>query len=349
MKHSIRNKFSLSLFFSFAVFTILMVTGLIVGLMSLIILATNLVQDIEKLGPFIHALILILACIIVGTIVSLFIGRLPLKPIRKIIAATNKLASGDFSARLNISGPPELKELTESFNQMANELSSLEMLRIDFVNNFSHEFKTPIVSIKGFAEILKYDDLSQNERDEYLNIIINESKRLSTLATNVLNLSKVENQAILPKMNTYNLSEQLRCCIVMLETKWEEKQISFTLDIDEIRFSGNEDLLSQVWLNLLDNAIKFTPDGDGGNIDISLKALDGHVRFLIRDNGCGIDKESENYIFDKFFQVNTSNSGSGHGLGLTLTKKIVELHNGTIYCNSELTKGTEFVVTMPLA
>jgi signal transduction histidine kinase len=347
MKHGIKDRFSLSLFFSLAVFVILIVTGLIIGLMSFILLKTGLVQSDQHVSMFVPVIILVLACIIVGTIVSLFMGRIPLRPIRKVILAINKLAAGDFSVKLSISRPPELKELADSFNRMAKELGSLEMLRTDFVNNFSHEFKTPIVSIKGFAEMLKYDDLTDEEKSEYLNIIINESGRLASLATNVLNLSKVENQAILSETHPYNLSEQLRRCIVMFEPKWEEKKISFSLDIDEIKFEGNEDLLSQVWLNLLDNAIKFTPNG--GSISISLKNTNRQLRFSIRDSGCGVDKQTANRIFDKFYQADSSRASAGNGLGLTLVKKIVELHHGTIACSSEENDGAEFVVILPMS
>lgn len=195
--------------------------------------------------------------------------------------------------------------------------------------------------------MLKYDDLTDEEKSEYLNIIINESGRLASLATNVLNLSKVENQAILSETHPYNLSEQLRRCIVMFEPKWEEKKISFSLDIDEIKFEGNEDLLSQVWLNLLDNAIKFTPNG--GSISISLKNTNRQLRFSIRDSGCGVDKQTANRIFDKFYQADSSRASAGNGLGLTLVKKIVELHHGTIACSSEENDGAEFVVILPMS
>jgi signal transduction histidine kinase len=163
----------------------------------------------------------------VGTIVTLIFGRVPLKPLRKVITAINQLARGDFTTRLNVSHPPELKELADSFNCMAQELGGIEMLRTDFVNNFSHEFKTPIVSIKGFAEMLKHENLPATEKNDFLDVIISESERLASLATNILNLSKVENQTILTDTSNYNLSEQIRRCIVILEKNGKTKILAF--------------------------------------------------------------------------------------------------------------------------
>ena len=346
MRKNIRQRLSLSLFFSLAVFIIFVITAMIIAFISFFVINSGLVQRSGPSGLFTLVLTLMVASVIVGTVVSFILGRVPLKPIRKVVSATNRLAAGDFSARLDISRPPELRELAESFNRMAQELGGLEMLRADFVNSFSHEFKTPIVSIKGFAEMLQYDDLTSAEKAEYLGIIISESDRLASLATNVLNLSKVENQAILSDVRAFNLTEQIRRCILLLETKWEEKGISLSVDIDEVTYAGNEELLNQVWLNLLDNAIKFTQRGDG--IAVSLKPCSDELRFAIRDDGCGIGEEALAHIFDKFYQADASRANAGNGLGLTLAKKIVELHRGSIACRSVLDHGSEFVVSLPL-
>ena len=345
MRRSLKQRLGLTVLFSLAVLFVFLVTALIIVLISFISVRLGIVS-FETRGRFVVILIFVLASVIVGTIVSLVFGHVPLKPVRAIIAATNQLAAGDFSARLQISHPVEFCEVAESFNKMAEELGGLEMLRTDFVNNFSHEFKTPIVSIKGFAEMLKYGDLTEEEEDEYLSIIISESERLASLATNVLNLSKIENQKILSETHRYNLAEQVRRCILMLETKWEKKDITFSLDIDEIMFTANEELLSQVWINLLDNAIKFTPNG--GEISICLKARAEQLYFSIRDNGCGLAEEAARHIFDKFYQADPARSGLGNGLGLTLVKKIIELHGGTIVCSSEQEGGTEFVIQLPV-
>lgn len=347
MKRGIRTKLSFSLFFSMIVFIIFMITGMIIALMSFLAIESGIIQRFGHYNLFVFALILLLGSIIVGTVVSLIFARVPLRPVNRIITAFNRLAAGDFSVRLETARPPEFVKLADSFNTMAQELGAIEMLRSDFVNNFSHEFKTPIVSLKGFAEMLRQGGLSDEERNEYLDIIISESDRLSSLATNVLTLSKVENQTMLSETHKYNLSEQIRRCILMLETKWEKKGVTFTLDIGEIYFTGNEDLLSQVWINLIDNAVKFTPDG--GNINLYLSAANGRLEFSIQDNGQSIGEEAARHIFDKSYRAGTPRDGSGNGLGLAIAKKIVELHRGTIACDNTPDCGTKFIISLPLA
>lgn len=346
MKRELRERVSLSLLFSLVVFFIFLITALIVAAISFLVIASGDPSRMGHYGPFVPVLILLMASTIVGTIVSLVMGRFSLKPIREVISATNKLANGEFSTRLNITHPLEFKKLGESFNRMAAELEGIELLRTDFVNNFSHEFKTPIVSIKGFAQMLKYEDLTVEERNEYLDIVISESSRLASLATNVLNLSKVENQTILSENYSFDLGEQVRRCILVLESKWEQKKILLSIDIQDICYVGNEELLNLVWLNLFDNAIKFTPES--GTINIVLKLSDNYAKFFLRDSGCGICNDNLPRIFDKFYQTDTSHATVGNGLGLTLARKIVALHGGSITCKSELGVGTEFTVQLPL-
>ena len=220
------------------------------------------------------------------------------------------------------------------------------MLRADFVDHFSHEFKTPIVSIKGFAEELKHDDLTPEQRNEYLDIIIHESTRLAQLATNVLNLSRVEKQTILANRTRFDLTEQVRRCVLLFENKWEQRRLNLKVELDEVTIDGDEELLSQVWLNLIDNAVKFTPEG--GCVDIRLQKGDGSVTFQIRDDGYGISEEAQRHIFDKFYQGDASHTVSGNGLGLSIARRVITLHNGEIYCKSEEGAGAEFTVVLPL-
>jgi len=346
MRRKFHNRVGLSLLFSIIILILLLITALIVSTISFVMIKAGLTEAFGNDSHILRVVIILLACVIVGTIISPIIGRFALKAIQKVIGAINRLANGDFSVRLDINGPPEFCRLSDSFNRMAEELGGLELLRSDFVNNFSHEFKTPIVSIKGFAEMLKYNDLTPEERDEYLDIVISESGRLATLATNVLNLSKVENQTILTEKHEFNLGEQIRRCILMFESKWEQKNISLSVDIQDIMCLGNEELLSQVWLNLLDNALKFTPVG--GNIRAMLRQKSDKIKFVLSDNGAGISADSVAHIFDRFYQADASHATAGNGLGLTLAKKIVQLHGGGIECKSEHGKGTEFTVIIPL-
>ncbi|MDO5345481.1 MAG: HAMP domain-containing sensor histidine kinase [Lachnospiraceae bacterium] len=258
--------------------------------------------------------------VIMGCLFSWMFSKRILSPFREIIDAVDRLADGDFKVRLHLTeGLRESREMAESFNHMAEELDSLEMLRSDFVNNFSHEFKTPIASIRGFARMLQREDLSREERQEYLEIIMDESERLTRLATNVLNLSKIENQTILTGQTWFNCTEQIRRIIALLEPKWSKKKLRFLLEADEITIYGNMELLEQVWINLLDNAIKFSPDSSV--ISLLLRKRPGCVLFTITDQGPGIAKKAQEHIFDKFYQADSSHAVQGNGLGLTIAQK----------------------------
>ncbi|AIQ47268.1 histidine kinase [Paenibacillus sp. FSL R7-0273] len=339
------SRLSLPLLFSFAVFLIFLVTVIVTGLLFYLADVFGLINEKIIMDGTLVPLLILISCIIIGTAISAVSSRKMVKSIRTFIDATDRLAGGDFSMRLQLTSPPEFRILSENFNRMAEELGGIEILRTDFVNNFSHEFKTPIVSIKGFAEMLKYDDLSRQERDEYLDIVIEESARLASLASNVLELSKIETQTILTDKKSFNAGEQLRQCVLLLAAKFEKKQLALNLDLHDYQLEGNKELLNQVWLNLLDNAIKFTPEG--GEIAISMKKTNGRIVFVISDNGPGISPEALPRVFDKFYQQDTSHSTAGNGLGLTIVSKIVHLHAGTITCESPASLGTVFTVTLP--
>ena len=345
---TIHQRFGLTVLFSAIVFMILLITSLLIIIVGILLIRINAI-NIAKLSrqePMLPIFMLLIISVVVGTVVSFMISRFPLKPLRRVIDATNRLASGDFSVRLQLPNASSLTELATSFNRMAEELGSIEMLRADFVDDFSHEFKTPIVSIKGFAEELKHDDLTPEQRNEYLDIIIHESSRLSQLATNVLNLSRVEKQTILGNLARFDLTEQVRRCVLLFENKWEQRRLNLNVELDEVAITGDEELLSQVWLNLIDNAVKFTPEG--GCVDIRLQKVESHVLFSIRDDGYGISEEMQRHIFDKFYQGDDSHTIPGNGLGLSIARRIVTLHGGEIRCQSEEGAGTEFTVSLPI-
>ncbi len=283
------------------------------------------VEAIPRLWQFISLAFL---AVVIGAVVAAVFSRIPLKPLRKIAEAADRLAAGDFSARINLKMGGELQELNTSFNNMANELEQSQMLRSDFINNFSHEFKTPITSIRGFARMIREHSLSREETDEYLDIIIAESDRLVDLSTNVLNLSKVEYQTILTNSVRFNLSEQMRRVIVLLENRWEEKKLFINLNCREIYIDGNEEMLKQVWINLIDNAIKFADANSEINVTI-LQSTD-YVSVTVADRGEIIAPEISDRIFDKFYQGDTSHGVKGNGLGLAVAAKIVRLHKGSI-------------------
>lgn len=285
--------------------------------------------------------------ILIGTILTLCIGHFPLRPLYTLMQAIHSVSDGNFHTKIYLEHPKEFRELSRCFNQMTEELAGIEMLRSDFINNFSHEFKTSMVSILGFAKLLKKGNLNASEKAEYLDIIIDEAKRLTALSANILNLSKVESMSLLTDSTTFNAGEQIRECVVLLEKKWTEKDISFDLHLLEQKMDGNEQLLKQVWTNLIDNAIKFSPAKS--EIVLSMDKHSDTFTVTITDYGCGIDEKTQHYIFDKFYQGDTSHSSEGNGLGLALVKKIIELHHGTITVNSQPLQGSSFTVTLPMA
>lgn len=335
--------FRLSLLFALMVFATMLLTITILFGIMLVMMHLGLMNfdKADKLPLFLFAL----ASLIVGTVMALLISRKPLKPLNEIMDATDRIANGDYSVRVKPSGMEQFRELGEKFNHMAEEIGSIEMLKVDFVNNFSHEFKTPIVSIRGFAKALKWDDLTNEERNEYLDIIISESERLADLSSNVLFLSKIEKQTILTNKSEVNISEQIRLVIALLYEKWSAKSLEIIFNnSDEKHLLCNEELLKQVWINLIDNAIKFSPDGK--KIEIHISESTDEMTVSILDEGGGISEESQRHIFDKFYQGDLSHTTAGNGLGLAIVKRIVELHGGKInVCSYQ--NGSAFIITLP--
>jgi len=326
-------------------FLTILISMLVTGLITIILYHYDLLPTLFKPSLLRFLLFIAFLSTIIGTTFAYFFGKFPLKPIDKLIQGTKELAAGNFDVRIDIDFPSELGQLSDSFNHMAKELSNLELLRNDFVNNFSHEFKTPIVSLCGFAKLLKNGNLSEEERNEYLDIIIYESERLTSLATNILFLNNIEKNEI-PHDNTeFQLSEQIRHSILLLSPKWEKKNIQLSITLDETTYYGNEDLLSQIWINLLDNAIKFSQNDQ--KIQIQLLAFDDSIIFKIQDFGQGMNEETKSRMFDKFYQGDLSHTRPGNGLGLSIVKKIVDLHSGTITVRSQPNKGTLISVELP--
>lgn len=352
-----KQRFTLTLLLSIIIFFILL-TSLVLSVFIIhffirygIIDVTGPGSDHSAGGQISVNYILLIAAIIsliIAAILSFLTSKIPLKPINLIIDQMNRLAAGDFSTRLKFSSAlsfiPAFTEVSESFNKMAEELQNTELLREDFINNFSHEFKTPIVSIAGFAKLLRRGNLTAEQQAEYLAVIEEESMRLSAMATNVLNMTKVENQTILTDISVFNVSEQIRSAVLLLEDKWAKKDIGFDMEFGEYRISANEELLKQVWINLIDNAIKFSPVG--GCVAIHVSESEGKIHASVINRGIAISKENQTKIFRKFFQADESHASEGNGIGLAVVKRIVDLHHGniTVQCTGG---STMFMVELP--
>lgn len=272
------------------------------------------------------------------------------KPINHIAESAKKIAEGDYSARVKSmrrdGKKDEVEVLIDDFNTMAKELASTEILKSDFISNVSHEIKSPIAVIQSYVQTLKSSDLSEAERVQYLDTIMLATKKLNAMIVNILKLNKLENQSIVSNATDYQLGEQLRQCALAYMELWEKKEINFEIDVCDVTVHHDATLLELVWNNLLSNAIKFTEKG--GTISLTSKEQDGFVFVTVKDSGCGMSEQTVKRIYDKFYQGDTSHSTEGNGLGMAMVKKVLELENGEITVKSEIGKGTEFVVKLPL-
>lgn len=266
--------------------------------------------------------------------------------LEKIYRSIEMLAHGHYGHKLKVGKYTVFRSLALDINRLSEELKKVHVLRTDFVNSYSHEFKTPISSISGFAQILleKGNELTDEEKKEYLKIIVQESERLSKLSSDTILLSQLESQKILADTAPYSLDEQLRRCVIMLSNQWSEKNINLVGDFDEVTYNGDEDMMQHLWLNLLNNAIKFTPEG--GTITVSLKQENGKIIASIADTGEGMSEEMVQRIFDKYYQGNSGKSGSGLGLGLSIVYRIIVLCKARIKVDSKLGEGTTFTVEL---
>lgn len=345
-KETIRRVRTLNIQMVFFVFSIMLLSGMLTSA-SFSFLYTLGIFPEWVLSSILTPFITMLASIVIGTAITAVACERVLKPLNQLIRATKAVAKGDFRVRVQeIDSDSEIAVLLKNFNHMTQELSSIELFRNDFINNFSHEFKTPITSIMGFAKQLQNKDLSDEKRKEYTDIIISESQRLTNMASNVLLLSKFENQKIVTNKALFDLDEQLRSCVILLEKDWSRRNIEMCLDLEPVKLSGNSEMLSHLWLNLIENAIKYS--NENSSVTVSCHKAGNFAEVTVKDAGMGMDEATLKNIFDKFYQGDKSHSASGNGLGLSIAKRIVELCSGEIKVHSKKGHGTTFTVRLPL-
>ncbi len=294
-------------------------------------------------------LILCVACSIatVAGVLSMVLGRMFLAPIRGLSRASRQIAAGDFDLDLTYEGRiAELRDTYESFHLMARELSNIETLRSDFIANVSHEFKTPLTSIEGYAMLLQDRELPPEEQSECIQRILDSTGRLSSLVSSILLLSKLEHQTDLPEPAPFSLDEQLRQVMVALEPQWGPKELRLEPELEPVRYPRCDALLYHVWSNLIGNAVKFSPPG--GVLRVGLFRRGGSAVVTVSDQGPGMTAEVQRHIFDKFYQGDPSRRQEGSGLGLALVKRILELCGGSVTVESAPGRGSTFTVTLPL-
>lgn len=282
-------------------------------------------------------------CTAAATIAYYIVLHKVIKPMETLNEGTKQIAKGDFDVRLEYAGGiEELQNTIDNFNRMAEELGSVERMRKDFVASVSHEFKTPLSTMNGYATLLQDPDLTADERRELSKKLLFHINRFNDLAENVLRLSKLENQQYMEAPVRFALDEQIREAVVMLESKWAERDMELDIELPEMYYTGQKQLLFQVWMNLIGNAIKFTEPG--GKIAICLEKKEREVEVRVSDNGIGMSRETMAHVFDKFYQGDTSRRAQGNGLGLAICKEIVERCGGAIEIESEEGVGTTFTV-----
>lgn len=288
---------------------------------------------------------LICSCLFAGILLTSQLSKYFFNPIKKLRGAMDKVADGEFSVRLEEkSTSKEIMEIYTGFNLMTHELNSIEILQTDFVSNVSHEFKTPINAIEGYATLLQGSGtLSQSDR-EYVDKIMLNTQRLSSLVGSILLLSKLENQQIPTNQTEYRLDEQIRQSVVALESDWVQKDIELDAELDRIFYLGNELMMRHVWDNLISNAIKFSPQG--GVVKLRLTQKLRKLIITVEDQGPGLSEEAQKHIFDKFYQADTSHKQEGNGLGLALVKRILTIENGQITAENIPEGGCRFTVTL---
>lgn len=346
-----RSLFSLRIFLTFFLLVSFLVTCSILLFLSLLRPELGIAWeqiDLRRTGvlTFLNVLFLSLLC----AAADLVRRKITIeRPVRRILEAARRLTQGDFSARIqplhSFARTDEFDVIIQHFNQMAEELSGVETLRCDFIANVSHELKTPLAAVQNCAALLQDPDLPEEQRLEYAKTIAGAARKLTSLITNILKLNKLENQQIFPDRAEYDLSEQLRQCLLGFEEIWEQKQLEIEADLPEgVFLSGDAELLSLVWNNLLSNALKFTPSG--GAISLRLEARPETVAVTVADTGCGMSPEVGRHIFEKFYQGDSSHTGQGNGLGLALVKRVVDIMGGEIRVESAPGKGSAFTVTL---
>ncbi|MBQ8345062.1 MAG: HAMP domain-containing histidine kinase [Clostridia bacterium] len=316
-----------------------------------IVLATGLSYFLTAQFKALASLPLVLWIVIfgvaIGSTISIFVNRALLSPIRRLEHAMRQVTDGNFAVQLEpASRYGDIENIYKSFNLMTEELAATEILKTDFVSNVSHEIKTPISAIEGYASLLQGDDTLNEEQREYAEKILANSNRLSELVGNVLLLSKIDNQAINTHSEVFALDEQIRHSILLLEPKWAPKEIEFEVELDSIRCEGNKSLMVHIWNNLIGNAVKFTPDQS--KVTVRLYQAEQEICFSVEDEGCGLDEETQKHMFDKFYQGDTSHKQEGNGLGLALVKRITLLYGGRIAADNLPIGGCRFSVFFPI-
>ena len=339
---TVNKKMPLVFYLTLFIFAVSCITAIILFVLYISLYEAGIIGEMN----FVLAVVLLLiASIVISTSLVRGLGnRIIFHSIRKIIDASKAVAEGDFSLQIEIPREKETAAIVESFNDMVRKLGRNKMLSENFVSNVSHEFRTPLAAITGYAQLLEGDNISDEDRKEFAYIIKNKADLLSWLINNILELFNLENKSDHIQKENFRLDEQLRHVLLDFRPLWIKKNITVDVELEECIYCGNHELLREVWHNLIENAVKYTDEN--GKIEVSVKNSGGNAVVKIKDSGIGMDEESKKRIFDRFYRGTNTDTTVGNGLGMSIVKKIVSLHDSDIEFVSELGKGTEFTVTL---
>lgn len=348
VKKLLRSMHSFLIFFAVVAFVITCCMVLFVTVLSRTMGITFTDENLGAAAKLTFANVLLLSLIytVIDGVRRRYMVYLPAK---RITEAAKRFMQGDFSVRIqpirSLNAEDKFNEIIACFNRMAEELAGMETLRTDFIANVSHELKTPLTVMGNYGKLLQQPGLTEEKRLEYAQSIADASRRLADLVSNILKLSKLENQKLLPSLQVYDLGEQLCESLLDFESAWERKGLQIETQLeDDVLIRSDPEILRLVWSNLFSNAVKFTKPG--GKISVQLETQGGYVLVRVKDTGCGISREVGARMFDKFYQGDTSHATQGNGLGLALVKRIIDITGSDISVESEVGKGSTFTVRL---
>lgn len=340
----VKQKMPMVFYLTVFIFAISCITAIIAFFLYVIFVYAGFMTEITLIWL---VLVLLFGSAVISTSLVRGLGnKIIFGSLRQITRASKAVANGDFSQRLEPPREKEIAELCDSFNEMVDKLGSNELLARDFVSNVSHQFRTPLASIHGYAQLLEDDSLTDEEKREYIDVIKEKSISLSNLINDVLELSRLEHLCASIERELFSIDEQLRKCVIAYEESLSEKKIDISLELQSVLYLGCKELMAEVWNNLLENAIKFSDEG--GKINVCLQSDFDNIYISVRDFGIGMSDETKTRMFDRFYRGKEVRNISGCGLGMSMVKNIISKHGGEISVESELGKGSNIIVVLPV-
>lgn len=300
---------------------------------------------------FIYTLIAVVVGLIIIAVVALsgnYFIRSIVKPVREMSETSKRIAQGDFSAKIDKMYDDEIGDLCDSINDMAAELDANEKLKNDFISRVSHELRTPLTAIKGWAETMQYGVPDRITLEKGMSVIVKESSRLTSLVEELLDFSKLQSGRLTMQMERMDILAEIDEAVYMLKERAlsENKHLLYDDPEEMPIIYGDHNRLKQVFINIIDNALKYTPEGGMIGVQVYRDYKENTIKVVVADNGCGITPEDLPKVKDKFYKANQKVNGSG--IGLAVSDEIIKMHKGTLDIESSPEVGTTVTITLPI-